>query len=431
MLSLSRWILAALISASRTSRRASRTRRLARLGLEVLEDRTVLSTLHWQGDVSTAWSDLNNWQEAQAPVDSDTVVFDTATPGFTSFSSDNDISGLDLAGISIVDAATGNFNITGSAVTLAGGGLTHNQTGGGSATILNLSSITLAAAASFTNSAGGLTVTSPIANGGFTLTLDGASLLTILDGALSGGGTLVKQGSGTARLNADSTSFSGAAQVNAGQLYAFAEAALGPFLSSTTTVASGATLMFSFFGGGEPLILAGGTITLDGSGSGTIGGGITLTADSFVNSPGSNIFGIVGPSGGIGITDGAGSFGVTFSGSGGVDLLRANTYDGPTVVNVARLLVRADGGLGSTNAGTTVAGGAAIIFIGVNYQTAEAVTLNGGAIASQQGAITFVGDVTLGANSVLGHRFDDVTNSLTLTGAITDGASTFGLNKIG
>ena len=80
----------------------------------------------------------------------------------------------------------------------------------------------------------------------------------------------------------------------------------------------------------------------------------------------------------------------------------------------------------STSTGlSTVASGAMLDFRNVPYATAEAVTLNGGTLATSIGTSNFAGPVTLGANS----NVDVGGTQLTLSGAIS--GTGFGIAKEG
>ena len=57
--------------------------------MESLEDRRLLATLHWQGDVDDNWGTSGNWATDIAgtattavPTVNDTLIFDDGTGGF-------------------------------------------------------------------------------------------------------------------------------------------------------------------------------------------------------------------------------------------------------------------------------------------------------------------------------------------------------------
>ena len=103
---------------------------------------------------------------------------------------------------------------------------------------------------------------------------------------------------------------------------------------------------------------------------------------------------------------GSGAF--TKAGSGTATLSAANGYSGLTLVKAGTLVVAANNALGTTGNGTVVSNGAALGFQGgVNYSTAEPVTISGGgggggALYAVSGNNTFAGPVTLAADSTVG-----------------------------
>jgi autotransporter-associated beta strand protein len=114
-------------------------------------------------------------------------------------------------------------------------------------------------------------------------------------------------------------------------------------------------------------------------------------------------------------------------------------WSGNVSINSGMLVVTASGALGDTTGTTTVDYDATLAFRGgVTYTNAESVTLFGngitrssgqlsGAIHNDGGNNSFAGNLTLGSNVSIGSRADN----LTLSGTITDGASTFSLTKVG
>ncbi|NOX55003.1 MAG: hypothetical protein GXP27_11320, partial [Planctomycetes bacterium] len=217
-----RWTRSAITARHR--RRPFR-QRSASVPVETLEDRTLLSTLYWQGDVDTAWSTAGNWNTAQdgtgsdqAPTDGDTLVFDTSTVGLASFVSSADLSVTGIT-IQVVDADAGNdFTIqsdAGVTIGLAAAGITNNQTAG-TATTISIETLSLAADTTFTNTAGMLNISSAITNGGNLLAVDGAGTTT-LSGVISGTGGLTKNGTGSLTLSGNNT-YTGDTTLNAGTL---------------------------------------------------------------------------------------------------------------------------------------------------------------------------------------------------------------------
>ena len=116
------------------------------------------------------------------------------------------------------------------------------------------------------------------------------------------------------------------------------------------------------------------------------------------------------------------------AGDGTMILQAAGTHPAAFTVTAGTLAVTANNALGTTAAETTVASGATLDFRGVTYSTTEAITNNGGTIATSTGTSTFAGVITLGANSTF-----DVNEGaeLTASGVIQDGANTYGITKNG
>jgi len=95
-------------------------------------------------------------------------------------------------------------------------------------------------------------------------------------------------------------------------------------------------------------------------------------------------------------------------GLGTVTLANSNSYTGPTAVQEGSLVVAANNALGTTNAGTTIANGAALAFQTTSYLSREPVTVSGagpnglGAILSLAGVNTFCGDITMAEDTIFG-----------------------------
>src|SRR6185312_4332607 len=96
----------------------------------------------------------------------------------------------------------------------------------------------------------------------------------------------------------------------------------------------------------------------------------------------------------------SGTGGLTKTSSGTLTLSGNNSYSGATSVNAGTLAVTANNALGTNAAGTTIASGATLDLQNVTYSTTEAITNNGGTIATSTGTSSFAGGVTLGADSI-------------------------------
>ena len=206
---------------------------------------------------------------------------------------------------------------------------------------------------------------------------------------LSGSLDVQNNGSGTTVLSG-ANDYAGVTLVNAGTLSVTNATGLGG-TGSGTTVASGATLDINGVAvGSEPLTLNGGTLT--GTGASSLGGAITLGANSTVGGTGTFTL-----SGGI-----SGSFALTKSGSGTVILSNASTYTGATTIS-----------------GGTLSIGAA------NRISGSTLTLAGGTLATT-GGLVLSNAVGLGAG---GGTFDVTTGTTTTLNGTVSGSGT--LTKTG
>ncbi len=127
----------------------------------------------------------------------------------------------------------------------------------------------------------------------------------------------------------------------------------------------------------------------------------------------------------------SGSGSVTQSGTNLVTLAAANSYTGLTTVSSGRLLVGVNDALGSTAAGTVVSSGASLRLTGVNYTTAEALSLNGPGITSGTSQVVGGALANIGTSSYAGAitittsaRISSLSGALTLSGGIVKDGTT-------
>ena len=313
-------------------------------------------------------------------------------------------------------------------------------------------------------------------------TVDVASgLNSQIDSAIAGTVSLTKTGTGTLLINAANT-LSGGTIVNAGTLAidgnqvnnrlpasavvtvnnggtfeirgVNAQSSSAPALFTVNTggtlnIVSGA----STYGGTDShahlgnLTLAGGTVNLSYSGSGTaynnesvqLDGTVTVTANSTIQF-GS---GATTTNAGIGLNGGttaftvnpgatltvsaeledmdSGASGFSKSGTGTMVLSGANSYTGATTVSAGVLNIQNASALGTTAAGTTVASGAALEIQNNITVGAEALSLAGtgvsgnGALRNISGTNSFAGNITLTAAA----KIQSDVGALTLSGGVT------------
>jgi autotransporter-associated beta strand protein len=226
--------------------------------------------------------------------------------------------------------------------------------------------------------------------GGFVLTGSSAAAAVVLAG--SGGLTV---SSPDARLWAQAT-YSGATTVNSGQLNICGYGGIST--NSAVSIASGATVDLTSFYAPENINRTIGGLT--GAGN-LFGRGGTVTVNK---ASGTDIFsGVI--SGGTGLIK---------EGASALALAGANNYTGTTAVNAGTLALANGSGLGSTEAGTTVASGAQLRFstdttVSSGFTVGnEALTIsgpgvnNGGALRNVFGNNTYQGKITLAADATIG-----------------------------
>ena len=287
-----------------------------------------------------------------------------------------------------------------------------NSTGGARALTVNTNAATIfggavggvSALLSLTTNATGTTQI----NGG-AVTTTGAQ--TYNDAVTLGANTTLSAGAGTTVTAGAAMDLNGFTLGTAGTnltLNGTGVAAGGALTNSSATAASYTGLLT--LGSDSSIVTNAGDINI--TNAGTIGGAFGLTLGGSGNGSISSIIG-------------TGTGTLTKAGTGTWTLGGVNTYTGATNINAGTLAVTANNALGTTAAGTTVASGATLDFRNVAYATTEAVTLNGGTLATSIGTSGFAGPVTLGANS----NVDVGGTQFTLSGAI--GGAGFGIAKEG
>ena len=242
-------------------------------------------------------------------------------------------------------------------------------------------------------------------------------------GAITGSGGLTKTGSGTLLLPTANPSYTGVTSVNVGTLVVTDGAALGTTAGATTVLVNGnlgATLDVQANIGLEPLNLAGfgfggiGALRTS-TGTGTVGGPVTLTSKTMIGSEGTlNIDGTL-TAAGNGLTtmgNGVVNFGTT---STLTSLPSLTVVDGTTNVNGTlgiagwtEVLVQTDGKLGGTGTinGVVTVDGLLSPGNSIESLATGTVNLNTGS--------TLVYEASYGSADLL-----DITGSLNITGTVT------------
>lgn len=115
---------------------------------------------------------------------------------------------------------------------------------------------------------------------------------------------------------------------------------------------------------------------------------------------------------------------VTKSGAGVLTLSGGNSYTGLTTISQGILKCGSTNALGTTAGSTTIVDGAALDLNGLNYSTAEPLTINGTGVSdsgvisnSTTTAATFAGPITLASNATINGKDANLTLSGTINGA--------------
>ncbi len=238
-----------------------------------------------------------------------------------------------------------------------------------------------------------------------SLQFGGAGNVTINDTIATGTGTLTKDGAGTLTLNASNT-YTGLTTVTAGTLVEGVNNAIN---TGALTI-NGATAIFDLGANHSDSV---GTVTLAG------GGAINGTGTSALTSTGTFEM----QSGSVSAILAGTSIALNKTTTGTVTLSGANTYTGATTVSAGVLNVQNNTALGTVAGGVTVSSGAALELQGGIAVGAEALSLNGtgisggGALVNVSGTNNYGGLLTLGAAATISS--DSGTLNLTNTGTIT------------
>jgi len=265
----------------------------------------------------------------------------------------------------------------------------------------------------------------------------GGNLLSNLSGTfsgvLSGGGALIKTGTGTQGLSGPDT-FTGATTIQAGIVNYQNGTAFG--VSSAITVEDNATVQVqggTVIGGSEALILGGpGAADATGalenvSGNNSYSGAVTMTANTIFSSDSGDLTlnGAIGDSGS--------GYTFTMTGAGTITLAGADTFTGATTIDEG-ILDYANGTAFGTNSTITadngatvqvqggIAGGSLPLFIA--GPGASGAT---GALENVSGNNSYAGPITLGTDTTISSD----SGTLNLTGSIGDGGNAYSVTMSG
>ena len=380
----------------------------------------------WNGGGTDAnWSTAANWN-GTAPTNGESLTFQ----GTVRLSNTNNL----LSSVGQVTFTNGGFALAGNPVTLQWGLVNQagNNTWGIASTFLGPES--------FVSSNGTLTVSGAVANGGYPLTVDGAGN-SLVSGAISGTGGLMKNGVGILTLSSANT-YTGGTIANNGTLKLSYNSGGSGTLYDGLTINAGATglvtvanaLGYSGSAWVRNLTLNGGTLStaiagndngfgltinmtggtlgstvlngyfamgLDSSGNGSTINVYSNPTPSVIsanltvrdNSPGGILFNVrrgtnatdLNVTGSLLSQD---SGGITLAGGGVMQLAGVNTYTGPTTISAGTLMLGGAGKVGNgAYAGSIVNNGALV------FNTSAGNTLSG--VISGTGSLTNSGSGTL------------------------------------
>ncbi|AWM39736.1 Extracellular serine protease precursor [Gemmata obscuriglobus] len=412
-------------------------------GVVLTVTNVTIPTFTWDGGDAddSLWSSPDNWVGDVAPSQPSHLVFPT---GALRLTNTNDLAaGSQFSSLTVGDAG---YALSGNAINLLGG-LQTTYASGNSTVSLPLA---LQSSSTFNVATGGA--------------LD-------LSGAISGTGFgVTKTGGGTLRYSgAGANTYTGATTVNDGLLELNKTAGVNAFAgdlvvgdssgpdavtllasdqipdAASVTLATGATLNLSNFDDAIGALNLTGATVATGTGTLTLGGNVTTNSDTVTSVISGNLD-LGGATRTFTVANNAQldpDLSITANISGtGAGLIKAgansqlllsgnNTYDGITTITAGAIEIASDNALGAASAGTVVNSGFSLALLG-GITVPEPITINGvgfgglGAVFNGNGNNTISGALTLGANSTIG----SLSGTLTFSGAISDGASSYALTKV-
>jgi outer membrane autotransporter protein len=334
-----------------------------------------------------------------------TIDFVSNGAGFTFGGTDSYTVGGVISGTTLISSTTGTLTLTGTNTYSTGTTLNANSTiilGADAA--LGTGGLTLGGAGALQSNNDARSVSNAIANGGFGLTVSGASNLE-LSGIMSGAGTLtvgMTAGVDTLTLSGNNT-YAGGTTLNTGTIILGHDSALG---------SGGLTL------GGDGTIQSDNDARSVSNAIANGGNGLTVSGASNLE-----LSGIMSGAGTLTVGMTAGADTLTLSGN--------NTYAGGTTLNTGTIILGHDSALGS--GGLTLGGAGALqsnndarVVSNTIATGGNALTVSGasnlelsGIISGAGGTLTKSGAGTLTLSAV--NTYDGLTNITagTLTGAFT------------
>ena len=351
------------------------------------------SGITFSGTTSTINSETGQNHNLNLAMTSGTATLDGAVGGTRALGAIAITGNLDLnAAIAGASSSAGATSLTVSGSSDLGANVTTSgaQTYTGAVTVSADSVVTA-------NSITMPTLALQLGSTGHQLIVTNTDAASSITGQISGTGALVKRGTGTLTLSGPNN-YTGSTTVNAGTLRAGSTTAFGS--NSAVTLADVTSTV---------LDLNGNDISIGSlAGGGNIGGTVVLgnkTLTTGGNNTSTNFAGAINGTGGN----------ITKVGSGTLTLSGNNSYTGGTTINAGTLAITHNNALGGTGAGggTTVNSNTALDLRGVAVGE-EAITLNGGTLATSFGASIISGTVNLGANA----NFSVSGSSLNMTGAV-------------
>lgn len=304
-------------------------------------------------------------------------TFDTGTNAITMAGAISGSGGLTKSGLGRLTLSASNAYAGATAIT-SGTLLLGNAAAIPSASIITVASGAVLDLGAFSATLNGLQGQGSVAIGTGTLTLGADGGTATFSGTLAGTGGVMKAGSGTITLAAANT-YSGATTVASGILRVTHADALGSTSAGTTITAAASLEVDGVALNAEPITLsgsgAGGAGAVIGSGTGSLGGRLTLAAATAIGGSGTmTVSGSIGESGG--------THSLTKLGAGTTILAGTNGFSGGLTLTSGTVAFSADVNLGAAGGAVTFDGGALQATASLASSRAATVTGAGGTLVA-------------------------------------------------